>query len=227
MKERPILFSAPMVRALLKGGKTQTRRVLKHQPPAPGVVFARTGQEYGISSAIWTGDPDRFVVTGSVGVVRDLTGVTTWYCPYGVPGDRLWVRETSWFDVRDRECVVIYDATPGYHKYKSVGRVQPCDPEITVDYLDKHEFWKRRPSIFMKRWMSRLTLEITSVRVERLNGIDEMDAFAEGIDYYSKDSPDGCPVREYKNLWESINGPDSWAKNPWVWVLEFNLLATL
>ena len=207
MKERPILFSAPMVRALLAGTKTQTRRV----------VNARAWQDAGVA-------PHAQCI--------DVGGDTvTWYdndgehsarfpvCPYGQPGDRLWVKETWKADQ-------IWDS------------FRPLDiPEgEAILYRGDHHatriipfVWGRgRPSIFMRRWMSRLTLELTSVRVERLNDISEEDAIAEGIDAEVTPRAPGdpyLPVRNpsdrYRDLWESLNGAGSWAANPWVWVLSF------
>ena len=235
MKERPILFSAPMVRALLACTKTQTRRVVKPQPP---------------------GDYDSLLVDAIYPVVIDRNGddqpgaerygVTTnngeWClpCPYGQPGDRLWVREAwgahfIWDDVPPseipndgKEC--LFYRADGF----STGRCSQTQRD------------KWRPSIHMPRWASRITLEIISVRVERLHDISEADAVAEGLAALTKDGrtikygipdSDGLPgtddsgwpwqnwhlnaVGAYRHLWESINGPGSWDANPWVWVVEF------
>ena len=181
MKERPILFSAPMVRALLNGTKTQTRRVVKCHV-----------EDYGI--------------------IRHTETV----CPYGQFGDRLWVRETWWRDEEDNSIIYRVDANSDI-----------------VD-VNKHETglakYNWRPSIFMPRAASRITLEITAVRVDRLQDISEGDARAEGarnldvasgretLDPYSRQ---GSCVAHYKHIWQEINGPDSWDANPWVWVIEF------
>ena len=138
-------------------------------------------------------------------------------CPYGEPGDRLWVKETHTLAAGD----VLFRAT------------DLDDPLITPETK-----WK--PSIFMRRKYSRITLEITAVRVERLQEITERDAEAEGIDYphcshenrreaqqLQIDGKEVCykpSVLAYRDLWESINGPESWAANPWVWVVEFEKL---
>ena len=164
MRERPILFSAPMVRAILAGTKTQTRRVCKGQ--------------------------------------RELSNVHDFQidrCPYGQLGDRLWVRET-WL----RHSVNV----PNDYLYRAD---HPDDGTIGP----AHGGWK--PSIHMPRWASRITLEITDVRVERLQDISARDAWAEGI----TPSPDVDPYHEYRDLWESINGPGSWDANPWVWAVSF------
>lgn len=212
-KERPILFSAPMVRAILEGRKTQTRRVVKPQPPSKDwlINVAHTGQDVGL----WN-DHGKWRMCGAVGVCREAMGRDwpknhEWKCPYGSAGDGLWVRET-WF------CVT--------------GEPGPATCNYKADFGD-HRFagyWK--PSIHMPRWASRINLEITGVRVERLNEITVEDAIAEGIE---KSEPTGAMFKDYRcgkflaatpmysffSLWESINGPGSWAANPWVWVVEF------
>ena len=189
MKERPILFSAPMVRALLDGRKTQTRRIVKPQPTFAGFTESEAGHQVKVMLEI--------------GAVRGT---------YGQPGDRLWVRETySEFDTNHGK-VVWY-------------RAESDDPD----------YWhgmKWTPSIFMPKRLSRITLEIVNVRVERLQDISEADAMAEGImaagdDNGFQSDKDGRhyfgdPVNSYAALWESINGPGSWDANPWVWVIEFS-----
>jgi len=195
MKERPILFNAPMVRALLSGSKTQTRRRFK-LPPGLDWYFsgALRGEE--------TGD------------VHDPAGKGWWNidelrCPYGQPGDQLWVKETWRED-------------------------SPDDPEGAIYRADQEHLmpqggrWK--PSIFMPRWASRVTLEITGVRVERLQDISETDALAEGIHRYDvleEAGPHDPHFNRgtYQRLWESINGGGSWASNPWVWVITFKGIA--
>lgn len=197
MKERPILFSAPMVRALLAGTKTQTRRAMKPQPTE------------------FVGGPGVTLQDGSPAPLIPLDDSVEPYgreiaCPYGKPGDRLWVRET-W-----------HDASSSLHScalYRADGIDLHCD--------------KWTPSIHMPRWASRITLEITSVRVERLQEISIEDAKAEGAwgpddsivqkvaDYFGTDIFSANPRKAFQMLWESINGPDSWAANPWVWAIEF------
>ena len=197
MKERPILFSAPMVRALLAGTKTQTRRAMKPQPTE------------------FVGGPGVTLQDGSPAPLIPLDDSVEPYgreiaCPYGKPGDRLWVRET-W-----------HDASSSLHSCAL----------YRADGIDLH--WdKWTPSIHMPRWASRITLEITSVRVERLQEISIEDAKAEGAwgpddsivqkvaDYFGTDIFSANPRKAFQMLWESINGPDSWAANPWVWAIEF------
>lgn len=202
MKERPILFSAPMVRAILAGSKTQTRRIVK---PQPDVI-------YGMSMGQRTAPFEmRF---GSE--TRDV------HCPYGQPGDRLWVKEQT-LKVEDHGWVgPVYTESDAGRYALAWGYGESDDP----DHIPPHAI-KRRPSIFMTRAMCRITLEVTGVRVERLQqDISEADALAEGID-------DGYLVREklppprravYHYLWDDINGPGSWDANPWVWCLTFRRL---
>lgn len=203
MKERPILFSAPMVRAILDGRKTQTRRVMKVQPG--DVLWRSNGRDW-----LWL-DNDDGPLTEPAPCIR---------CPYGVPGDRLWVRET-W-------------AKPGEVGDSIEYRADNDDPLAG----------RWRPSIHMPRWASRITLEVTGVRVERLQDISEDDARAEGIREVTKDGVvkkycvydlgdhsstpwDQMPrraVAAYAALWNDINGKGAFLSNPWVWVVEFRRL---
>ena len=212
MKERPILFSAPMVRAILDGRKTQTRRVVKFIP--------QLGEpEYWCKMAV--SEPAK---------LSFLAGDYTRYCPYGERGERLWVKET-WADhcAADASCAIHYRAggcramlcsDSGAGDPVGLGRELPENPI-------RPSKWK--PSIFMPRWASRITLEITAVRVERLQAISEEEAKAEGCDvadlHRCYPSRHAAMIRTYRRgyeeLWGQINGPDSWTANPWVWVIEF------
>lgn len=208
MKERPILFSAPMVRALLAGTKTQTRRVVKPQPTGfvggPGVTLCDSSPAPLVPMNDFAGTCGQEII-----------------CPYGQPGDRLWVRESfsgPW-------CMEAQDgiaAAPPSKWGESSQIWYWADGEPT------HGDWTRpRPSIHMPRWASRITLEITSVRVERLQDIDISAAQAEGVSdtgsliLDSAGNEQGGPIAEYAVLWEQINGPGSWDANPWVWAVEF------
>lgn len=217
MKERPILFSAPMVRAILAGTKTQTRRIVKPQPDeAPGMDCTRL--RFKLKDGSECAD-----------IAKESTDVCI-MCPYGMPCDRLWVRETGW-EPSEPSLRELRDGADTWPKYA-------YDADGISDY-EREDFkrwgWKRRPSIFMPRWASRITLEITDVRVERLQEISEADARAEGI-YMNADgwfSVVGLirhgrtllfrTAREcYRALWESINGvtgETSWGANPWVWCI--------
>lgn len=214
-KERPILFSEPMVRALLAGTKTQTRRVVHGAPDAwapigPEVysptVVDRNGDEQPGPDAYGSGNDD---------------GSDWIRCPYGQPGDRLWVRE-AW---RTEPAL---DPCPP-REIAMVGAPVQYEAGPAADVLGG----KLRPSIFLPRALARITLLVTGVRVERLNDISEADALAEGVT--PKWEP-GCSGRlmeafngfsfrpaasAYADLWEQINGPGSWSANPWVWVLAF------
>ena len=195
MKERPILFSGEMVRAILDDRKTMTRRVVKPQPEQD------TDCPYHIGT----------------GIERKAR-----ICPYGKPGDRLWVRET------------FCDRNNNGEQTKPLYR---ADGQEYEDGDGWHFEAKWKPSIFMPRMYSRITLEITNVRVERLQGISEKDAFAEGIDDESEEYnkaehfqlggsqiQGGAPaIFTFIGLWDSINAKRgySWESNPWVWVVEF------
>jgi hypothetical protein len=202
MKERPILFNGEMVRAILEGRKTQTRRVVQH--PTIGSV-ARVNSYRG-SSAF------DLIMSNDEGTVIP--------CPYGKPGDRLWVRETFCQKLDDDDMFV----------YNADGNLDASCCYYRADLIDV-DFpagggWS--PSIHMPRWASRITLEITGVRVERLNEISDDDAFAEGVLPNWAGPRSGFSIKNpapsgaaFADLWESINGPGSWAANPWVWVVEF------
>lgn len=208
--EHPILFSGPMVQAILDGRKTQTRRVIKPQPPH------WTWNDYSFD--------DRCI---NVAMVDDRDGYYV-ISPYGKPGDRLWVRET-WCPVDDREFGgekwIDYRATPRYESSHPAGWENAPDDEGALK-------WK--PSIFMPRWASRITLEIVSVRVELLQSITPEDVRAEGIKESGEgywlgplagvpDYPWGHAHEAYAALWNSINADRGygWDSNPWVWVIEF------
>lgn len=186
MTEKPIIFSAPMVRAILDGRKSMTRRIVKPQPEyrenrsLPGIYGTWAGGGWNINSAA---GKKEFEAT----------------CPYGVPGDRLWVKETF---MGTKDCLS-YRAT---------------DPRQVIEFgFDK---WK--PSIFMPRWASRITLEIVGVKVERIQEIPLSDTIKEGW----PGLPEAKCLSEkwFMDLWESIHGPGSWERNDWCWVIEFRRL---
>lgn len=213
MKERPILFSAPMVRALLAGTKTQTRRVVKWRGLQQGLNRGFSGLQVERSGSNW-------VLTSPTRTSHEYRSVPM-PRPYGEPGDRLWVRETfqplfaDGFDHYTSD----WETGKGYAvRYVATdGRAEWIDGDDNISDRCK-------PAIHMPRWASRITLEITDVRVERLQDISEADAIAEGVSM-----PDGTPTppefwsyrQEFGCLWQSINGPGSWDANHWVWVIEF------
>lgn len=204
MNEKPILFSGAMVRAILAKTKTQTRRVIKPQP------------------TLWRGDILEWQRSKSSTIHTVADGLLA-DCPHGIPGDRLWVRETH------------FVAGTGKIFYRADGH-------------DTESAYSWRPSIFMLRQSCRITLEITGVRAERLHDISEADALAEGVEtdvhdqalvarkYGTKnewfqvwsselrnyENYENIAIASYRSLWDSINGKKyPWASNPWVWVVEF------
>lgn len=193
MKERPIRFSAPMVRALLDGSKTQTRRAVKITHRTPGLAAC---------------------LEPPVGAPRPRTAAGL--CPYGQPGDRLWVRETH-RPIFGQTCGLIavdYQADPR-EKWERLGDAPDC--------LIKSKW---TPSIHMRREYSRILLEVVAVRVQRLQDISEADAAAEGWQRRPEVSDDpevhADAARDwYRDLWGQINGAGSWDATPWVWVVEF------
>lgn len=213
MKERPIIFSGPMVEAILGGRKTMTRRVVKPQPR----------QFSGRAGGRWIGDP-----------ITEMGKLIP--CPYGQPGQRLWVRETFAFSTDDellprenhRKC----PERAGYYAQNVVWR---ADGNNEFHPRDGKALWK--PSIHMPRWASRLLLEVVAIRVERVGDTSSGDAFAEGILEYETACyhwepfkmgqtyfPDA--VTAYRTLWDSINRERGfgWDSNPWVWVVEFKII---
>jgi len=234
MTERPILFSAPMVRALLDGSKTQTRRVVKDLPPWTITEIVPSASGCGL-----------WLPNGPAPSGRGMASGHWRPCPYGQPGDRLWVKESYRFldtfddaspaGVGDRSLLAGYpkpwaplhfEADGARREWKHVSSLPPCGlPQPG----------KLRPSIHMPRWASRILLEVVSVRVERLNECSEADALAEGVrgepcDHIRLSCEEiGCcgPTAQgmYAALWEQINGAGSWDANPWVWVVEFRRVA--
>ncbi len=202
MKERPVIFNGEMVRAILDGRKTQTRRVIANVSPDNCIPLHKPTKT---KDGIYTH-------------VMDAPGHGL--CPFGQVGDRLWVRETwARYNIDQDAHDMAYRAT-------------------TPDDWPKEGRW--RPSIHMPRWASRITLEITAVRVERLNDISEADAKAEGVQAIENNFGNGPAYCDYllpnlddaaewynragdsfKSLWKSIYGAESWRANPWVWVIEF------
>lgn len=183
MSEKPILFSAPMVKAILDGRKTQTRRIVKPQPK-----MSDDGKVDWIIKGQWCG-------AWTLGKGGNMT------CPYGAIGTHLWVRET-WCEDNGR---IIYKAD-----------FPTADGSTGATFK-----WK--PSIFMPRVASRITLEVKNIRVERLQDITDSDAIREGIPDYP-DFVGECPVDDFRELWSKINGEKSWNENPFVWVVEFTKL---
>lgn len=238
---KPIIFSAPMMRALLDGRKTQARRVMKVQPPT-AEQFPHSGG-FGLEQSVADGikvyslnnydrlpkNPDTFDLVGSVGVARDA-GFPMKYKSRFAVGDLLWVRETwrGWVPVN----------APWQTKDLGVARYTP-DPKLCqrVDYKATHEPDKDpyRPSTQMPRWASRLTLRVTNIRAERLQDISEEDARAEGANFHDGDPDEYGMCRrlcveakdDFRHIWEDLyhkDSPKAWHRNPWVWVYEFDVI---
>ncbi len=198
MSEHPILMSGEMVRAILDGRKTQTRRVILPQP-----------------LDTWMKGPDwsKYYVDGQKNLwIEHPTKHTEIKCPYGVPGDTLWVRETWW------------GANNG-KPYRNAIAPLPTVVHRANDTSGTANRVKWRPSIHMPRWASRLTLDVVKLRVERVQEISEEDAIAEGV---SGNGVEHGPAKQtaryrYHVLWDRINAKRGyvWASNPWVWVIEF------
>ena len=207
MAEKPILFSGEMVRAILDGRKTQTRRVIKPQPERVGEGWMYAGQYFADDAQMQDY------------LFHEVYG--NGKCPYGGvygdgTGDLLWVRET--FAHKDEW------TKPAY-------RADWKTPDKAIETMGA----KWRPSIHMPRWASRLTLRVVDVRVERVQEISEEDARAEGVNlatwelHHRRDdsiSLSIAAIEEFKQLWDSINAKrgHSWDSNPWVWVVEFKMV---
>lgn len=235
MKERPILFSGPMVRAILDGKKTVTRRVVKgNQIPKedfdesyPNLRWTAVGQK----------DPRwGYIVSGSTEAECAHELAKHGICPYGQPGDRLWVRE-SWWQAGDWQATYPEDDTGAWFGSKRVVYSADGTPpnEPNASYPDglrngaysaaaPNKIWRHRPSIHMPRWACRILLDITGVRVERLHDITTEQIIAEGISTSMREHDAEVDLRrQWRELWESTGG--DWEANPWVWVVEFQPVA--
>jgi len=237
IKERPILFSGPMVRAIIDGRKTMTRRIIK---PQPFMVLSRDDWHSRAMSGV---DPYGFRPIGSR-VLEELI----LECPHGQPGERLWVRES--FDIVDDPAA--HDPSDGQKPKTPKGYEYNCQPCVkrgpngerwVVDYaanentriMDKAGDRRWKPSIHMPRWACRITLELTGVRVERLQDISEEDAKSEGVggmrDMRYATALGNIHSTAHRlnfvDLWDEINGKGAWVANPWVWVESFRRLEAL
>lgn len=209
-KERPILFSAPMVRAILEGRKTVTRRPIKPSMRGFDVSFELHQQDDGSWRPMHTFDESCMDDQGTEHPV---------VCPFGKPGDRLWVRETWYCDHFEVLCgPYLKPADLDVSEARDDGTLVYAADGLTPYEADQ-PVWK--PSIHMPRWASRILLEVTDVRVERLQEISEDQAKAEGPDLPVAEHLDAAWGVQFRRLWESINGPEAWTSNPWVWVVEF------
>jgi hypothetical protein len=220
-RERPILFSREMVLPLLSGRKSETRRLVEPQPPSVEAVRAKAGSDYG-----WFTDdrsPGIFRVSGPVWAVREM-GFPVELPARFVPGDHLWVREQ------------LVEEHDGWHYGADSAPIElrADDPRAAAMIAwAHHEERGRCPAIHMPRWASRITLEVTAVRIERLQDLTEDDARAEGVDNGAGRGPRMAPSvyaprgpmgyrRRFIEIWERINGKrGSWDSNPWVFVVTF------
>lgn len=211
MADRPIIFSAPMVRALLDGRKTQTRRVLKPQPV--GIGFLK------VASVDW------HKTKGWGAYNRELTRIGDVRVPYA-PGDRLWVREAFGVGVSTGN---------SWHADSGPGAMNPLAPRRYRADGEPGFCGRWRPSIHMPRWASRLTLHVSEVRVQRLQEISAADAVAEGCFFkrwitgeypefdVGVDEDNRRLVSQFKTLWNSLHGADAWDANPWVCAITFTV----
>ncbi|EEE2003750.1 hypothetical protein [Salmonella enterica] len=210
VKERGVIFNGEMVRAILDGRKTQTRRIMKLQPEILGsglryITESRKQNEVG--KYFWC-------ISDALGM-RARSAVFA--CPFGDVGDRIWVRETYRVHSRATDvATLVYRASVRNSWTEQTHRV----PVAVCNKPATPEKWT--PSIHMPRWASRILLEITDVRVERLRDLSEEDAKSEGIIPSAGGVLPGWEYRiNFRDLWMDIYGTDNWEANPWVWVIEF------
>lgn len=229
MKERPIPFTTAMVRAVLDDHKSQTRKT-------------RGLETFNEQPGRWRFEGDFFAFDGG------FEYMPVPKCPYGQPGDQLWVREAwrigAWNE--DDETIAVDYLADGHYRKEWLDVplderniferlwIQSTDDAIKAglqtDQGGKYHWpagqspCRKRPAMFMFRWASRIQLEITGVRVERLQDISEANAQAEGCGITVDYTKGRTYITDYKELWESINGAGSWDANPWVWVIEFKVI---
>ncbi|MHB0550416.1 hypothetical protein [Escherichia coli] len=223
MKEHGIIFNTEMIRAILDGRKTQTRRIIKSVPTTHNfhgwIMSSTCAKDEG--KAVWA--------IGDSPLLKDPIRLN---CPLGKIGDRLWVRETWQGPLVDYEnSNKLYKDPEPFQTIKNC--VYKADGDACPEYFDADDNlrygWKS--SAQMPRWASRILLEITDIRVERLQNIREEDAVAEGVaplhgGYWKHYQPGWTQHQlsargSFVTLWNSINGEDAWYKNPWMWVVEF------
>lgn len=227
MKEIPILFSTPMVQAILEGRKSQTRRQIK-----PQAMVDEKGR------LIWKNAPAG--KTKEIEKGLPISYGLKDYCPYGRPGDLLWARETfRKYCKVDEFGYTRYDQEVIEFAADNPPMINECDGDgctmFKKDGTEKFISW--RPSIFLPKEAARIWLQVTDVRVERLQDISEEDAKAEGVEkiddsifcwrhYGGKYAGCSTARNSFQSIWKSINGDESWNINPWVWVISFNILST-
>lgn len=221
MTDKPIIFSAPMVHAMLAGRKTQTRRLLKlpTKTHSGGPIYERKDMGGWAATTIggkgcFTVDRDgnRVPAPERPAIWHQTTG-TTMALPFA-PGDRLYVRE-AWRIKHDLDCTAPRDILPFQHRpiWFEADRDGP-------DYGKRTDFGRLRHGMHMPRWASRLTLTVTEVRVQRVQEISEEDARAEGFESYP---PGRTAALQFHAIWNSLHGPDAWDANPWVVAVSFTV----
>ncbi|WP_269935839.1 hypothetical protein [Serratia liquefaciens] len=250
MKERPVIFNGEMVRAILDGRKTQTRRVMKVQPEYPELGLRH------IVDSTNSDDIGKYFWSQSDACGASKSRSKAFLCPFGQVGDRLWVRETFATLGNEDGCAIDWNENLVKGGGQEAARIYRASCEqksgnyglwSIPDIADwKPHTWNVQyegswvPSIHMPRWASRILLEITAVRVERLNDISEEDAKAEGVRAIGNNFGNGPAYCDYllpnwddaaewynhasdsfKSLWKSIYGAENWRANPWAWVIEF------
>lgn len=217
MRQRPIIFNTEMVRAILDGRKNQTRRIVK---PLKDKSFGCTLNPNEIAGEVNNGD-----LLNS---------------PFGCVGDQLYVRET-WYQ-KGCYCMPMWDgadAEDAFWSGTNQAKYFASDRIEKVSHKFGEYFWRKRPSIHMPRWAARIILEVTDVRIEKLNDISEQDAIKEGCKamegckwHTFEEADRGIPMHDHTAKdafwakWESIYGEQSWQSNPWVWVIEFKVIST-
>ena len=247
VRERPILFSGPMVRAILEGRKTQTRRVMQPQPSHDQHHVWRGKVTRDAEHRMWCW---KYLVLENIWDFpdgEDRKELAT-HCPYGVPGDRLWVRETwrpetDWIDgtiATSADIRYSADGEDDRQNWVEIPEAQRSAATVMLaKSVDGQDGRRWHPSIHMPRWASRITLGITDVRVQRIQDISEQDALAEGVEFHgglnawrSYDLISQTPfiektaVGSFRTFWTSINAKKHpWSSNPWVWCLSFRTVA--
>lgn len=244
-RERPIIFSAPMVQALLEDRKTQTRRIVKPAPTGERRPLIEWSHHLATACGDSSPDPEQLAahserLRGRIfPFTMDDGSLFSPACPYGVPGDLLWVRETWYCDHFELQRGP-YREVPQAREllyYRATDAVRPDSRECWTGFAGETMTPPWKPAIHMPRWASRIRLTVTDIRIERLNDISEQDCIAEGIyngEYdpglgdggkpgwcYATDKFAGTLKHAYELLWDSIHGEGSFAHNPWVWVVSF------
>jgi hypothetical protein len=227
-REIGILMHARSIAGIEAGRKRQTRRIMKPQAPGRDALIKATGADISIAPSIWMGRRHEFRICGPVGVACQLAGIQNnyhWTCPFGEPGDLLWVRETWAGEL----ATVAMSVTPGIVEGSKRGMVA-----YRASFRgDESPFGRWRPSIHMPKWACRYWLRVTGVRVERVQEITAEDARAEGIEIprcgceVCATGSAICPadasefVLAFASLWDETNGAGAWDRNDWVWVVDF------